>query len=154
MSKKIIAIILGVIIIGGGSFFAGMKYGQSKSSSTTKGMGNDFANLSPEERQARFGQFAGTGSDTVQRGARADGGFVNGEILSKDDKSITVKLNDGGSKIVLFSTSTQIMKSASGSSDDLKVGDNVTASGTSNSDGSVSAKSIQLRPEAAKPVNQ
>ncbi len=145
MSKKIIVIILGVIIIGGGSFYAGIKYDQNKNSLKNRGGAMGFNNLSPEERQARFGQFIGANGDATQRGARMGGDFVNGEILSKDDKSITVKLNDGGSKIVLFSTSTQIMKSASGSSDDLKVGDNVTASGTSNSDGSVSAQMIQLR---------
>ncbi len=72
--------------------------------------------------------------------------MINGEIIKKDDKSITVKANDNSSKIIYFSASTTISKFAEGSKNDLQIGDNIMANGTSNSDGSVVAQMIQMRP--------
>lgn len=71
--------------------------------------------------------------------------MIDGEILSKDDNSITVKLKDGGSKIIIFSNSTNVLKSTQVTLNDINVGDNVIISGKANSDGSVIADSIQIR---------
>jgi hypothetical protein len=90
------------------------------------------------------GQTAGRGN-TQQIGMR--GGVVFGSILSMDDKSITVKLSDGSSKIVLFGTSTTYTNTVDAAKSDLKVGENVAVSGTSNSDGSVTATSVQINPK-------
>ncbi len=86
------------------------------------------------QRQGATGNFRGT-----------SGGMATGEIIAKDDKSITIKLGDGGSKIVFYSASTQLQEMASTTLDNLVVGKQVVASGTANSDGSITAKSIQLR---------
>lgn len=143
--KKILPIfIAAIIIVGGGAFYGGTKYAESKSPAGLQGMGGNFTNLSPEERQARMEQFGANGP----RGNRS-GGFVSGEILSKDDKSITVKLPDGGSKIVFFSGSTKISKSVEGTAGDLTVGQDVVVSGTANQDGSVSAGTIEARPKVS-----
>jgi len=88
------------------------------------------------------------GGQNLNRRQIQVGSMVNGTILSKDDKSITVKSRDGGSKIVFFSPSTKVLKSVDGSVDDLQVDSNVTASGQTNADGSVSAQMIQLRQDA------
>jgi len=82
-----------------------------------------------------------------QRGAN----FIGGEIIAKDDKSVTVKLPDGGSKILFFSASTEITKSVAGSSEDLQIGQTISANGETNDDGSVNAKTIQLRPKLETP---
>ncbi len=137
-----------LLVVGGGSFFGGMKYGQSRPSTINRA-GGSFANLTPEERQARFPQMGGVGAGAGGRGdggTRAGGGFVNGEVIGKDDKSITVKLVDGGSKPIFFSSSTVVGTIASGSLADVAVGNQVMASGSANSDGSITAQSIQIRP--------
>ncbi len=136
--KKIIPIVLGFIIVAGGAFYAGMRYDQSKNASA---------------RQARGQQFGGgAGARGGVRGAGANGGFVSGDILSKDDTSITVALRDGGSKIVFLSGTTQVMKTGTGSLQDLTIGEQVTVMGSANADGSVNAESVQIRPMEQKPV--
>lgn len=72
-------------------------------------------------------------------------GGISGEVIAKDDKGITVKLRDGGSKIVFYSGKTLISKTASSTIDGVTIGERVMIVGTSNVDGSVSAESIQLR---------
>ncbi len=129
--KKYLLIILSVIVVGGITFYGGMKYGQSKSSQV-----NNSRNFQ------QMGNF-----NAIQRGGSQQGnGFVSGDIISKDNNSITIKLRDGGSKIILFSDTTKIMKSTDGLASDLITGEQVSVNGTANQDGSITAQSIQLRP--------
>jgi len=144
MNKTLIIIIAVVVLVGGGAFYGGMKYGQSK----ITGNFANLRNLSPEEQQQRLQQI-GTGIAGFsggRTGNQSGAGFVNGEIISKDNQSITVKMQDGSSKIVFYSGTTEISKLASGASSDLEVDKTVTINGTTNQDGSLTAKSIQLRP--------
>jgi hypothetical protein len=123
--EHIIKIIVAVIIVTGGSFYAGTKYAQNTTAVATKssqGGGNN-------------------------RGSRGGGGFIGGEVLSKDAQSITIKLRDGGSNIVFLTASTTVMKSSAGSIQDVTVGGQVMIVGNKNPDGSVNAQSIQIRPE-------
>jgi len=134
MDKKIlIKIIVVAVIAAGAGFYGGMKYGESTATQTS-------ANLIANFR----GQQAGVGS--ASRGMGQNGGFAGGQIIAKDATSITVKLQDGSSKIVFVSGSTPVMKSVQGSLSDLAVGENVTVVGTTNSDGSITAQSVQVRP--------
>ena len=86
-----------------------------------------------------------------QAGGRAVqvGGFTNGEILSTDEQGLTLKLMDGGSKVVFLSASTTISATANGTRDDLKPGTNVMITGTPNQDGSLTASMVQIRPAGA-----
>lgn len=132
--KNPIVIVVLLLLVGGGAFFGGMKYQQSKQPTFSRQFGN--------------GQGpAGAGGQQSQNRARTGGGGqVFGEIISQDDKSITVKLQDGSSKIVLLSNTTAINKSSEGLKADLKVGEKVAVFGSQNSDGSVTAQNIQLNP--------
>ena len=140
MNKTIVIFIIIVVLIGGGAFYGGMVYGKSQGRGSSQ---QGFQNLTPAQRQ-QFSQQSG-GNRTGRN--NANGSFISGQVIAKDDKSVTVQSADGsGSKIVFFSASTQIMKTASSTASDLLVGDNLTINGQANQDGSITAQSIQIRP--------
>ncbi len=137
MKQTVIIAIIVAIIVGTGSLYAGIMIGKKQASPNANA---GFArNVNGGNRQMN-GQFGGM--------ARMQGeGFVSGKIIAKDDQSITIESQGGGSKILFFSTSTPITKSATGSPADLSIGTNVTANGKTNSDGSMSAEMIQMSAE-------
>ena len=71
--------------------------------------------------------------------------MVSGEIINKDQTSITIKLKDGGSKIVFLTNKTTIQKTTEGTLGDLIIGNQITANGQSNTDGSLNATLSQQR---------
>ncbi len=140
MNKLIVSVIAVAVVVGGGAFFGGMKYAESKSPRGQFSRQGLSANVGDA-----FGQYHAGGAGR-QFGGQRGGGFTGGEIISKDDKSVTVKIQNGGSRIVFFSDSTTVTKSAPGSLNDLTVGAQIFVNGSQNSDGSVTAQTIQLRP--------
>jgi len=133
VKNNYVLIIVVAIFVGIVAFFGGVKYQESKTNS------GDFA------RRFQNGTWNRTGGQNVQ-GRFGGSRPVAGEILNVDDKSMTVKLQDGSSRIVLLSDKTSITKVSQASKSDLKVGERVLAIGTENSDGSVSVVNIQLNP--------
>jgi hypothetical protein len=132
--KMVITSIVVIVIVGVGAFLGGTLYAKGKSPES-RSMGN------------RGGQFSNIRGDRAgDMNVRGMGGFTGGEIISKDEKSITVKLMDGGSKIIFLGSTTKVSKSVDGSTEDLVVGKQVTITGTPNADGSLTAQSVQLRP--------
>lgn len=127
-NTPIVVWVLVAILVAGVAFFAGTKYQLRKQAAT-------------QTRQGVNGIRSGPGGQF-----RNGGNAVNGEILTVDDKSISVKLPDGSSKVVLLSGSVTISKAAEGTKSDLKVGERVIVFGTTNSDGSVTATNISLNP--------
>lgn len=132
--KKFLPILVTAILVGGGAFYGGMEY--SKSLQT-----NVFQRMGQESRVMN-----GSGMMGGRANMGATGGMTIGEILSVDDQGLTVKIQDGGSKIILFGSDLAINKQTEGEKADLVVGENVSISGETNTDGSITAKSIQIRP--------
>lgn len=132
MKNKILMIVIAILLflmVGAGSFYCGMKFQQKKTSSlfNRRGGGQNFRQNS---------QFPGG----MRQGFRP----VSGEIIDRSEKSITVKLNDNSSKIILFSDKTAINKASQGTQEDLKTGEKVMVFGQENNDGSITAQNIQL----------
>jgi hypothetical protein len=69
---------------------------------------------------------------------------VNGTIISQDENSITVKLQDNSSKIILLNENSLINKTESGTKEDLTEGTEITVFGQENGDGSLTAQNIQI----------
>lgn len=126
--QQIGSIVAILILLCGGSFYAGTKYGQGQNNA---------------QQQAAGGRFGQSGGGRGMRGGA--GGAIIGNILSKDDKSVTIQLRDGGSKIVFLSSAATIVKAVNGSVSDLVVGQQVMVIGATNADGSVTAQNIQIR---------
>ena len=133
MNNKIIAAVVVVVLLGA-SFYGGMVYGKGN----TPAAGQSAAG-------GTFTRGAGGG------GRGAGGGFTAGQILSNSGTSISIQQQNGSSsELVLISPTTQILKSTTGTASDLTQGTQVTVTGTSNSDGSLTATSIQIRPAGAR----
>ena len=144
-TNNTIVTIIGIAVIACGlSFYGGMKYGESQNS----GRGAQFA-AGQFGGMQNGGATGGARTAGTRTGMRGAGGMVSGEILSKDATSITVKDRTGGSKIVFLGSSAEVMKSTTGTMDDLIVGTNVITNGTPNADGSITATTVQIRPAGA-----
>ncbi|MFH1077712.1 MAG: hypothetical protein V1745_00305 [Patescibacteria group bacterium] len=140
--QHIITLVVVGLAIGGGAFYGGMQVAK--------------ANASPTAGRFPDGNMVGQrGTGTMPGGPSgriAGGGSVaNGEVLSKDDGSLTIKLQDGGSKIVFISASTTVNMMTEGSLDDVAPGSDVMIVGTADSSGNLTAKSVQLRPSGETP---
>ncbi|MCX6731122.1 MAG: hypothetical protein NTZ55_04700 [Candidatus Roizmanbacteria bacterium] len=131
--KPVVTLLI-VIGVGAGSFYGGMQYQLSKQSMG----GRNF--MSNQQGVGRMG----TNTSTRRVG---NGQPISGEIINIDTDSLTVKLTDGSSRIVLLNDKTIYNKTASVEKVELKVGEKVGIFGTTNTDGSVSAQNVQLNPQ-------
>jgi hypothetical protein len=133
-TKLIVGVVIGLIVGAGGGYWYGGQQAQSAAAAARQN----------------------GGGFTRGAGGRSGMGAVFGTIIAEDASSITVQLGGPnatstngsatGTKIVLYDTSTQISKMVAGSASDLSIGTGVVVQGTANSDGSLTAQSIQIRP--------
>ncbi|MDD4938497.1 MAG: hypothetical protein PHX34_05855 [Candidatus Shapirobacteria bacterium] len=147
-TNQIIAVLVLLIVFSGASFFAGTKYQQKK---LTAGFNRQTIN-----NDSGLGQGMGRGvanntnTDTAKNRGQTPGFRQTiGEIISLDDTSITIKMADSSSKIVLISDSTSVNQSVTASKADLKVGLQVAVMGDQNTDGSVTGQNIEINPHVA-----
>jgi hypothetical protein len=140
-TKMIVPIILLVIGLGGG-FFGGYEFktyqGNKARTAFTQG--------------GTIGAQRYVGTRTGNSARTSGGGAVSGSIISIDNNSITVKLADGSTKIVLLSGTTTYSNTVTAVQTDLKSGTNIAVFGNANSDGSVTAASVQINPVSFRPA--
>ncbi len=142
-TKIILPLVIGALVLSGGSFYGGTIYAKNTRPANAAGRQGGFGNGTFAAGAA--GVRGANGAGGAGRGAA--GGFSNGEVVSKDTSSLTLKLRDGGSKIIFYSSSTTVGKMTNGSIDDVATGESITVTGTPNQDGSIAATMIQLRPQ-------
>jgi hypothetical protein len=142
--QLITSIVIAAIIAGGIGFYAGMRYGKSQ----PRERNAQIRNGQPGQDPAPYGTGQGRQFGGIRSNPNGQPGsdFTTGEITGKDDKSITIKTRNGGSKIIFFSDSTTVGKSEQGSASDLNNGQQVMVNGKNNTDGTISAQNIQIRP--------
>ncbi len=129
MNKNMMVVVAVVLIIvaAAGGFFAGLMYQK---------------NQTPALGTTSRGNFA------ARAGQNAAFRPVRGQVLSMSDTTLTVKMSDGSTKIVVLSSSTAFMQSTKAALTNVKTGDTVNVVGTVNSDGSVTAQDVQINPPA------
>jgi hypothetical protein len=140
-SMMIVAIVL-IIAAAAGGFFGGTLY-QKNQAPQFGMMGALGAN------GARGGNFAGRFG---QNGQNANFRPVRGQILNMDTNSLTIKMSDGSTKLVVLSSKTVYTKTATANLSDFKSGDTVNVIGTQNPDGSVTANDVSINPQALRPM--
>jgi uncharacterized spore protein YtfJ len=128
--KTIVAIVVAVVLLAVG-FGSGMAYGK-------RGSQQGYGARSGQMMNGRMG--ARTGQDT---------GMAAGEVMNKEAGSFVVKMQNGSTKIVLTTASTTVSKMTEGSVSDFSNGTAVMVIGQNNTDGSITAKQVQIRPEGA-----
>jgi len=139
MKNKNLIISIALLLVGlGAGFFGGMQYRNiqlknTRGNFTGSGGGN-------------FQRYVGDGNPQGVGSAARDGMITAGSIVSIDSGSITVKLADGSSKIIILSGSTTYSNTVSATPSDLKTGENVAITGTTNSDRSITATNVQINP--------
>lgn len=136
--NTITKIIIGAVLVAAVFFYAGLKYTQGHSTTASATGRAAFA--------SRMGTTTGAAGGVRVFGG--GGGLVSGTVLSNDPQGITISVQGGGSKIIFVASSTSYTTTSAGSASDVKVGDTVSVTGTTNSDGSLTARSIDVRPAA------
>ncbi len=133
MKQNLILYFLIIALIAGGlGFYGGTLYAGSNRSGA-----NGFTNRNGQA--GRGGFFTNNGTSVVR-----------GQVAKVDSNSLTVTLRDGSSKVVLLSGAT-VDKTVAGAVSDITSGVQVMVIGKTNSDGSVSAQTVQLNPQFGGP---
>lgn len=127
--NTIILMVILMLVVGAGSFGVGYKVAQAKTA-----ISGFTRNGAPR-----------TGNQSGQNNMMRNRQTI-GEIISLDDKSMTVKMTDGSSRIVLLSSTMTVTQLADAKVADLKIGSKVAVFGTNNTDGSQTATSVELNP--------
>lgn len=126
-----------------GALYGGIQYSQGKDFGFGF-LGDKFAQMMqqmPNRSERNNGMM---NQENMEK--KANVGLTSGEIIAKDDQSVTIKARDGSTRKVLFDDSTKVTRSMMASLEDLMRGEMVTVVGKVNEEGSVEASAIQIKP--------
>ena len=126
-TMMVLAIVL-IVLAGVGGFVGGMQYQKTNSSSNFAGGANGTF-------RQRFGMMGQNGQNFRPE---------RGQVISFSNGTMTLKLSDGSTKLIVLPSNTNYLKTDTASQSDIKTGDTVTVLGTQNSDGSVTAQDVQV----------
>ena len=93
--------------------------------------------------RTRNGAFAGGGGTGGAGGGAGRGGTI-GTVKSVDGNTITITTANGGTATVTIGSSTTVTKSETGSVSDITPGENIVVRGTTGTDGTTTAQSINV----------
>src|SRR4030042_3478940 len=110
------------------------------------GGGYFFKNYQVGKMRPNFGDQLGDRQRNGQAPQPGFGGMTLGEVISLDEKSKTVKMQDGGTKMIILGDSTTYTKTQRIEKSDLNIGNQVRVSGNANSDGRIHAHHVQINP--------
>ena len=132
----IIGVLLVIVAVGGGSFWAGMTVGENR---VIQDPARFFQQMRGEAGQ--FREMVGT----PQPGAEVQrfGGGITGTIEAVEGDTLVVSTEEGEIRVQTTDT-TLIEKSMAVDVGDLAVGEQVVVSGSQNDDGSITARSIRV----------
>lgn len=138
------------IILAGLSFFFGIKYSEYRSPDNSRFSGG-------QQARAGYGAFGSsengnggqkgvaTGRNLFRGMGGANGGMTAGEISNIENGMLTLKTPDGGSKLIIMSSSTKVMQMSEIKQDAMKDSMPVFIIGKKNTDGSITAETVQIR---------
>jgi len=127
--QNMLMVIILVVAVGAAGFFGGTVYQKDK--------GGRFADMQPRNGMSRPTGVPG-------RGGILAGRPISGEIISLEDNNLTVRTQDGDSKIIVLAESTTVNKMTAGSRDDLRVAEQIMVIGREGSEGTVTAQTISV----------
>ena len=137
-----VAVVLLVVAVGAGAFWAGMTYGKSQS-------GQDITSLMQERLGVRGGRVPVQGmflqerqGDAPQFGESMMGAMgTMGTIEGVEGETLIINSNEGLIRVQTTDT-TLIQKNMPVGVGDLEIGEAVVVSGPQNDDGSITARSV------------
>lgn len=129
MKKQIVGIIILVILVAVGMFFAGRKFEIKKAAQVPQSLNQESIENSQQVNQ--------------NRPERLDTAL--GEVTDKEDGIVALKLRDGSSKKVTFSEGVIVKKIVEGQVSDMTVGQQISVTGEDKEDGTLDAKNVLIR---------
>lgn len=127
--NNLILMIIVAVAVGGLAFWGGVQYQKRQ-------IGN-FRSDQPANIRGQL-------KEMPERSGTQLGRAVNGEIISVDDETITIKTQEDDTRIVIFSDLTRINKTNEGSIADLQIGEQVMVVGAEDTSGVVTAQNISI----------
>ena len=130
MKKNNLTLVIVIaVVVGGLAFWGGVQYQK-------KQIGN-FRSDQPANIRGQL-------KEMPERSGTQLGRAVNGEIISVEDETITIKTQEDDTRIVVFSDLTRINKTNEGSIADLQIGEQVMVVGAEDTSGVMTAQNISI----------